>query len=146
VPFNYNHIRQSNNVDAYSNMNDLRKLNEELHNMRMELREVKSKNEELLSLSKLNIEKNVESSSQSSRLTKQIEALELDSASNVSNLVYKNSSYLGTQIEPSFSKPQQNAYYNGTPEQSYVVVSESDLVQACFACGCTCKSKRNIVK
>jgi hypothetical protein len=133
-------------VTDYSNASDLRKLTEELHHVRMELKEVKNKNEELLCLSKLQIEKNNESSSQSSRLTKQIEALELDSVSNASNLVYKNSSYLGTQGEPSFTKPQPYAYYNGTPEQSYVVDSESDLVQACFACGCTCKAKRNMVK
>lgn len=58
-----------------------------------------------------------------------------------------NGSHLQVQqIQPTFAKTQTYAYYNTNNGQSYVVLKEPDVLQACFACGCTCRSKANIIK
>jgi hypothetical protein len=73
---------------------------------------------------------NNDSSSQSSRLTKQIEALELEAASNSS--VNGRNKLQSTIGENQVYEP----YYS-----DYRAAEGREGGQVCFACGCTCRSK-----
>lgn len=107
---------------------------------------MKNKNEELLKRSNLRSEtgqkNNNDNASQSSRLTNELEALEIDTTSNASGYGRKNSPQPGSVLYNPFAKNIQNGSansMNGHYGNGYIIVQQPDFVQPCFACGCTCR-------
>lgn len=109
---------------------------------------MKSKNEELLKRSILRSEtgqNNINDiASQSSRLTNELEALEIDTTSNASGYGRKKSPphVSGSVLYNPFTKNIQNGStnnMNGHYGNGYIIVQQPDFVQPCFACGCTCR-------